>query len=131
MMTTPLRPTLKVLSKELIDKIIAEAIELLETTGVMIEGRGILELLQKLGVRTDPSRGRAFLKEEMVQNCLKSAPSTVKLYDREGELSATLEADNVYFNPGSAALYILDYLSGRMRKPVTTDLVRLTKLTDS
>jgi len=130
-MTPTLRPKLKVLSDELIDRIVAEAIELLETTGVMIEGKKTLELLQGLGVRTDLPRGRAFFNEEMVHNSLKLAPSTIRLYDREGNLSATLEGDNVYFNPGSAALDILDYPSGKMRKPVTTDLVRLAKLTDS
>ena len=130
-MNPHLRPILKVLSDELIDKIIAEAIELLETTGVMIEGEKILEFLQELGVQTDPSRERAFFKEEMVHNSLKSAPSSIKLYDREGNLIATLEGDHVYFNPGSAALDILDYSSGKMRKPQTTDLIKLARLTDS
>ena len=130
-MNASLRPQLKILTDELIDKIIDEAIELLGTTGIMIEGKKILKFLQGLEVRTDPSRGRAFMQREMVHKSLRSAPSTIELYDREGELTAALEGDNVYFNPGSAALYILDHSSKEMRKPVTSDLVRLTRLTDS
>lgn len=42
-----------------------------------------------------------------------------------------LEEDNIHFDPGSAALTILDWKTQRQRKPITQDLINLSRLTDS
>jgi trimethylamine--corrinoid protein Co-methyltransferase len=55
----------------------------------------------------------------------------VSLFDRRGRHALRLEGRNVHFDPGSAALKILDSETGRARPPVTADLVAFSRLTDS
>ncbi|MGB8953279.1 MAG: trimethylamine methyltransferase family protein [Candidatus Aminicenantales bacterium] len=126
-----LRPRLELLSRELIDKIIKESFWILEKQGVFIENQEALTLLEAAGVKTDRAAQRVFISEKLVQDTLASAPSSLKMYDRSGEKEFFIGANEVHFNPGSAAVTILDHKTQSEQKPVTRDLVRFARLTDS
>lgn len=59
------------------------------------------------------------------------ASSKISLYDRNGKLVIALEGNNLIFNPGSAAINIIDIKSGEIRKPNTKDLIQFVRLTDA
>jgi len=130
-MNPPLRPTLEFLPPPLVERVVAEALEVLATVGVFVEHAGALALLGDAGARVDAARQRAFLPEDLVWRCVRSAPSAILLWDREGTTALRLEGWNVHFNPGSAALRILDSETGAARPPVTADLVQFARLTDA
>jgi len=123
-----MRPTVKFLTRDLIEKIIGEAKTLLAELGVEIHNPPVLKLLADHGCRLDIDKQRAFVPEAVVDRALKTAPKAFKLYDVNGLPTHDLQGDNVHFTPGSAALNVLDYETGRIRRPVTADYVRYAKL---
>jgi len=63
-----------------------------------------------------------------VEEALESAPSSITLYDRDGNPHATLEGDKVHFIPCSSALRILDRRTGEIRNPESIDYVEYVKV---
>jgi len=125
-----MRPKIKLLSDNLIEKIIDEALTILEKIGVKVENKEGIKLLENSGARVDKSSQRVFMSRNLVEESLKLAPSEIKIFDRMGEKSFLIGGDNVHFDPGSAALNIFDYEIGEQRKPVTSDLINFSRLTD-
>ncbi|MBZ5668187.1 MAG: trimethylamine methyltransferase family protein [Acidobacteriia bacterium] len=123
-----MRPTLRLLQDELIDKIIAEARDLLCTLGVEIHNRPILSLLADHGAKVDGTAWNARLAENLIDKALHTVPRTFKLYDVLGDETHDFRGNNVYFTPGSTALNILDSRTGEMRRPTTADYIRYVKL---
>ena len=123
------RPKLNMLSKTFIEQIISEALDVLKKTGVLVENEEAQRLLNEAGCEIQDQTVR--IKEELVHNALKTVPHVIKMYTRGGELAMNLEKDEIHFDPGSAALTILDPKTGEERDPVTADLVRFVTLTDA
>ncbi len=75
--------------------------------------------------------GRFLASEDAVRVALATVPPRVVVYDRDGKPALDLGGDAVHFDPGSAALHILDPGSGRRRPPLTQDLVHLAWVTEA
>ncbi|MHA1197815.1 MAG: trimethylamine methyltransferase family protein [Candidatus Heimdallarchaeaceae archaeon] len=125
-----MRPVIKILEEELKDKVVVEAIEILEEIGFFVENNEAIEILQTEGIDIDLEERRAKLPPDLVKKALKSAPSSIPLYDREGDLVTKLEGDNICFDPGSAALNVLDPETNEIRSAITKDFVDFTKVVD-
>ena len=117
--------------KETRERIVAEAIEILEKIGVFVENDEAIELLAGAGARVDKEQGRVSIPGTLVEKALETAPSRILVYDRGGEPVMDLGGDRIHFNPGSAALRIYDHGKGKARTPVTADLVRFASLIDA
>ena len=125
------RPKVELLSRSFIEKIIGEAFLLLERHGVFVENAEARSLFKEAGMPVDETNLRVLINQKLVEDSLASAPLTVKLYDRAGKKEFVVGHDNVHFNPGSAAVKILDHSTEQERKPETADLIRLARLTES
>ncbi|MCW5978598.1 MAG: trimethylamine methyltransferase family protein [Bryobacteraceae bacterium] len=123
-----MRPTLRLLEDELIDRIVAEARAVLATLGVEIHNAWALRLLADHGARVDEPNRRAYLTGAIIDKALAAAPCSFKLFDVLGNETHDFGGDNVYFTPGSAAINILDPETGNMRLPATEDYVRYVKV---
>ncbi|MEM3564126.1 MAG: trimethylamine methyltransferase family protein [Candidatus Jordarchaeaceae archaeon] len=126
--TTAQRPTISLLQEETIKEIISSALRILEDPGIEIDNSEVLNILKQNGVMVDLEKKRAKLPEDLVKKCVKSAPKEVKLYSRDGKHFLLLKGNNVHFDPGSAAINILD--DGVIRKPVSSDLEKFVRLAD-
>jgi trimethylamine--corrinoid protein Co-methyltransferase len=124
-----MRPTLRLLKDELIDKIIAEARDLLCTLGVEIHNQSVLSLLGDQGAKVEAAAWTARLREDLIDKALNTVPHTFKLYDVLGSETHDFRGDSVYFTPGSTALNLLDGRTAEMRRPTTADYIRCVKLT--
>jgi trimethylamine--corrinoid protein Co-methyltransferase len=124
-----MRPTLRLLEDELIDRIIAEAREVVCKLGLEIHNKNILSLLAEHGAEVDERRSNARFTEDLINQALRTVPRSFKLYDALGNETHDFQGDNVYFTPGSTALNILDSQSRELRRPSTPDYVRYVKLT--
>ena len=124
-----MRPALRLLSNELIDRIVAEAREVLSKLGVEIHNQRVLEMLADHGAEADFESRRVRLSPDIVDNALKTVPGSFQLFDVLGNQTHDFAGDNVYFTPGSAAINILDGATGQMRRPTTADYIRYVKLT--
>jgi len=123
------RPRLDMLAQSFIEQIISEAMDVLKKTGVLVENEEAVRLLKEAGC--DSKGQTVFIKEPIVHQALKTVPHSIHLYNRDGLLAMQLEGDHNHFDPGSAALTILDPKTGKERDPITQDLVRFATLTDA
>lgn len=123
-----MRPTLRFLEDALIDRILDEARSLLAELGVEVHNPGLLALLGDHGARIDASSQRAHLPGPLIDRALASAPGAFALFDVTGRQTHDLGGDRVHFTPGSAAIHVLDSVTGLARKPDTADYVRYVRL---
>lgn len=126
-----LQPRIRWFKKATRARIFDEALVILERIGVFVENDEALQLLDGAGAWIDAAKGRVLIPPHLVIRALATAPGRIKIYNRNGEEVMDLGGDQVHFNPGSAALRILDYEQGRARTPVTRDLVSFARLTDA
>jgi len=122
------RPSLRFLDDNLIERILTEAREILEQLGVEIHNPEILDLLADHGATVDRATSRAHLPTVLVDRAVETAPASFALYDALGRPSHELGGDGVCFTPGSAAINFLDHQTGQRRRPDTNDYVRYAKL---
>ena len=123
-----MRPTLRFLDDQLITKIVDEARGLLKTLGVTIHNPALLAVLGDHGAEIDASADHVKLNDHIIDQALKTAPSSFQLFDVLGSQTHDFSGDNVHFVPGSAAINIHDVTTGEIRRPTTADYVRYTKL---
>jgi len=122
------RPTVRFLSDQLIEQIIAEARQLLCKLGVEIHNDTVLALLGDHSARIDNSTQRAYFTPDIIDRSLQAAPDSFRLYDSLGNEAVDLSDMNVNFTPGSSAINILDHESQHSRRPTSKDYVKYTKL---
>lgn len=125
------RPTLQLISRDEVERIHVASMKLLEEVGVIIHNERALKLLDNGGVEVDFNKKIARIPQHLVKEALVKAPSTIRLYSRNGKHDRILEGGKVTYNPGSAALFFLDSKTGELRRPLSRDLADLVRLTDA
>lgn len=128
-MITAIRPKLALLDSNFIEKIIDEAYVILEKTGVFVENQEALTLFQEAGMQVARDTQRVFITPALIDSSLASTPSEIYLYDRSGEKKFLVGRDEIHFDPGSAAVTLLDHQTGKQRRAETADLVQFASLT--
>ncbi len=125
-----MRPTLNILSEEMIVRILDEAMRILAETGMEIRGARMRERMLGYGLKTDAGGERFLFPREVVERAIETAPSSFTLFDRDGQPHAELGGYNVNFVPGSSGLKILDHRSGETRLANSADFVEYVRLAD-
>ncbi|HEX9638007.1 MAG TPA: trimethylamine methyltransferase family protein [Acidobacteriota bacterium] len=123
-------PRVKLLDRAMITRIIDEAFEILAKVGDMIENEEALELLGDHGAQVDLAAQRAHIPRDLVERALKSAPKQFKLWDLTGKQAVTVGGDHVLYDPGSAALNVLESDTLQVRRAVGRDYARLARLVE-
>lgn len=123
-----MRPVVRFLSDELIERIIGEAREVLFKLGVEIHNKNILSMMQEHGAKVDIDRYHVQFGDDIIDRTLETVPHSFKLYDTLGNETHNFSCNNVYFTPGSTALNVLDYDTKKIRKPKTEDYIRYAKV---
>ncbi len=122
---------LKVLTEDLLLQVFDEALALLADPGVRVHHKGALDLLENGGARINREMMVASLPEDLIRAALVTAPQEFHLYNLEGEPVVHYGGDLVHFDPGSAAVTILDSRTGKQRQPVTRDFINFVKLVET
>lgn len=125
-----IRPTLRMLSNEQIERIHIASLKILEEVGVAIQSDIALRILAQAGAEVNNDKKIARIPQHLVKEALGKVPSTIKLYSRDGKNNLQLEGDQVHYNPGSAAYYLLDSQTGDVRRPKSKDLADFARLVD-
>jgi trimethylamine:corrinoid methyltransferase-like protein len=123
-----MRPTLHFLTTDLADQIIEEARDLLCTLGMEIHNTQAAGLLADHGADTGQPDGRVRFTADLIDKALATAPSSFALYNSQGQQTHDLGCDRVHFAPGSSAINFLDPDTHTMRRPLTRDYVRYTRV---
>ncbi|MBF8293138.1 MAG: putative trimethylamine methyltransferase [Steroidobacteraceae bacterium] len=125
-----MRPTLNILSDELIGRILTEAKRIMAEVGMEICGPKLRQRLLDHGLKTDESGDRVLLPADVIDRAIASAPKSFTLYDRDGRPHAEIGGYNVHYVPGSSGLKIMDHRSGETRLANSTDFVEYARLCD-
>jgi trimethylamine--corrinoid protein Co-methyltransferase len=124
------RPKLSLLRNEDVERIISSASDLLATVGVKIRHAEALQILSDHGASVDFSTQVAMMPLDLVEKCLKTAPSSLEFYNFEGDETVRLEGDTVNFVLDSAPVYLLDSETKKIRSAKTKDMVEIIRLVD-
>lgn len=118
----------KILDDATVDMVIDEAIRLLENPGFQVPSDAVGRILKDAGAREGARPDLVSIPRTLVETSLKSAPSSFSLYDADGVERVTYGTGTVHFNPGSAAVRIMEADGKTHREPVIPDLVKLARL---
>jgi len=124
----PLRPTLRLLSADLVGRILDEAYELLRDPGVRVQDAEALGLLVDAGAR--PAGEIVRIPTSLVEGALATVPAAFDLFDRSGAPAVRYGAGVVQFDPGSSGVNVLDPVTGDHRPSQADDLVRLVRVAE-
>jgi len=125
-----MRPQFKILSDDLVQTILDEAHALLLDPGVRVHNQEALDLLAERGAQVDFESQIVSIPEEIVQEALASAPAAFDLYNFDGRAAVHYGGDAVQFDPGSAAINLLDHETQEQRPPLTEDFVQFVQLVE-
>lgn len=125
-----MRPTLNVISEDLISRIVDEAKKIMAETGMDIRGQSLRSRLLEYGLKVDASSNRVLFPADIVERAIASTPESFTLYDRDGEPHAEVGGNHVNFVPGSSGLTILDHRTGQARLSDSKDFVEYIRLAD-
>jgi len=126
-----MRPKLNLLSDDLVKQIIDEGFALLMNPGVRVHNDEALSLLADAGAEVDRKSKIAKIPEKVARKALETSPSEFYLYNLDGEKVVHYGGDSVQFDPGSAAITILDSETKQQRRAVTEDFVKFVKLVET
>ncbi len=116
------------LTKENLEDIHSNTLQLLQDTGVSVLNDETKEILDSAGCTI--SGDIVKIPESLVEDSLRTTPSTFNLFSREGKQSITIGQENVLINPGSSAVYFKDRESREIRKGTSRDLVELVHVVE-
>ncbi len=124
-----MRPRFELLERELVERIVDEALQLLRRPGIKVEEPEAIQLLVGAGAEADGDRVR--IPEAMVRRALDSAPAAFDLFDRSGNPAVRYGQGAVHFDPGSSGVAVLDPDTLETRQSQAADLARLTRVADA
>ena len=123
-----MQPSLQILEAALVERILAEAFELLWERGVTIGVAEAADLLAANSARVQD--GVAHIPESLARQALASVPREFSLYNRAGKPVVTYGGNRVHFDPGSSCVHVLDAETLEHRISESQDLVRLVQIAD-
>ncbi len=124
-----MRPSLSVLEPDQIGRIVEEAKRVLATHGMEVRGGALRQRLVDAGLPQRPD-GRILFPRAVVEEAIRVAPRSFKLFDRDGRERADIGDDRVHFIPGSSGLKVLDHRTGEARLAQSRDFAEYIRLGD-
>ena len=122
-------PTFRALSDSQIGRIHHATLHVLERTGVRLTHPAARELLHDAGAYIDGDMVR--IPAHLVEAAIRSAPSTITLYDRHGRPALHLEDHRSYYGAVFCSPWMLDPYSRRLRPFVADDHRLLVLMADA
>ncbi|MDR1948494.1 MAG: trimethylamine methyltransferase family protein, partial [Spirochaetaceae bacterium] len=116
-------------SPEQLRDIHAGVLEILEDVGCDLHHDGAIKLLKDAGAFV--SGNRVYLPSALVEQALKTAPSRIMLYNRDGLPAMDLHGRNAYFGTGSDCIYLVDSFTGLRRRFTEKDMIDAVRLSDA
>ena len=125
------RPQISMLTESDVKLIHESSLEILEKTGVMYDNKTALDLLESHGQKVDRDNGIAWIKPEIVEKCIKTAPRHFTLASRDGVNDAVIDGEQMHHMTTGQASFTLDYETGEQRASTLHDLTLSTLLADA
>jgi trimethylamine---corrinoid protein Co-methyltransferase len=121
---------LQVFSDADLDDIHRATLEVLERTGVFVESDEALDVLDDGGCRVDRDTRIVKIPPHIVEDAIRSSPSSVRLCGRVPENDIVLEGGRVGFTNFSAGIMVQDPRTDEYRESTVQDVADLARMTD-
>ena len=105
------------------------SLEILERTGVLLYYQPAIDLLKRAGCAVNENRVQ--IPAHLAEWALRTAPSRITLYDRQGSPAMRLADRISSYGTGSDCLNILDHRTGERRKALLQDVVDGIRVADA
>ncbi len=125
-----MRPQINFLDISLIENIIYEAYILLKKIGIEVHNQKVVDLLLAEGAAFSQDKKRIKIPSQIIDRSISSVPVSFNLYNSDGEETHSFKDNNIYFTPGSTAINVLDYETGKIVSPTTKDYIEHVKIVD-
>ncbi len=125
---------MEVLAKDEVELIHSSTLELLETTGIMVDSPEARALLKENGAIVDDNSKNIWVKfpEELVKEQLKHVPDSFTLWGADGSFSFTVDTKTTQFATVGTPVKIYDPESKRgVRKTIMEDTIKQIRIVDS
>jgi len=119
----------RLLSEDQRGQIYAAACEILARTGSDVHSEEARQLLEKGGCWVDGLRVR--IPVGLSEWAVRTAPSMILMYDRNGNKAMALGGHNTYYGPGPTNTYQVDPQTEERRKPTLQDKQDVAKVCDA
>jgi len=122
-------PAYRVLTRDQIKHIHCATLELLETIGVKVMHPEALDMMADAGCRIK-SDNVVQIPNWLVEDCIRSAPSRITIYNRLGQDAMLLEGNKTYFGMGTDLIKTYDLASGKLRESRLSDVANAARVAD-
>ena len=122
-------PQYRLLPDDQIKEIHRASLEILETIGIRVFHKEGVELLRNAGCQVN-QENIVLIPNWLVEECIRSAPSCVIIYNRQGEEAMRLEGRNIYFGLGTDLIRTYDLRTSKARPSSLQDVVNAAKVGD-
>ncbi|MEM0948917.1 MAG: trimethylamine methyltransferase family protein [Pseudomonadota bacterium] len=114
-----------------VDRIIAAALDLLETLGMGEVPDRLKADLIAAGATEDTATDRVVFPKSLTRTAIENASKEFPLYGRDQARTIDVGGDRVWFGTGGAAVQALDLYTGEYRPSTLADLHAFTRLQDA
>jgi len=122
-------PSYRLLTEDQIEEIHRASLEVLETAGVRVSHEEAVQLLSEAGCRVKEDNVVQF-PGWLVEECIRSAPSRVTMYNQQGKEAMRLEGRNIHFGLGTDLISTYDVKTGETRPSRLEDVCNAATVAD-
>lgn len=123
-------PKLTLFTEEQIKTIYDAVIEVLENQGSIVSHEESKRLLLDAGATETPDGKKILIPRELVEKAIETAPSAIKLYERDGKEAMDMSGNKAYLATTCDAIDMIDPYTGERRKFVSDDWYVVSKIVD-
>lgn len=110
-------------------EILEGVFSVLEKTGCLIRSSKAKQLLEEAGCKADGEN--VLIPRDLIIEAIKSTPSELSIYDRNGSLALDLADGNMHFGPAISTVFVRDVKTGEKRRGTRADAVNAALLCDA
>ena len=122
-------PQYRLLTEDQIKEMHLATLEVLETVGVKVLANEAVQLLRNADCRVKEDN-IVQIPNRLVEECIRSAPSCITIYNRKGDEAMHLEGNKVHFGLGTDLLQTVDLRTGELRESCLQDVVNAARTAD-
>ena len=123
---------LKILTTEEVKMIYEASLKILEQTGMLVDHKESLDILDGAGAKVDKNTRRVKFPVDLIESRLKLIPKSVTYHGRTSEYDATLSLDSdIYARVPGGAINYVDVRTGEYRRARIADWREFLKLVDA
>jgi len=121
---------LNLMTDDELNEIHLATLEILQNTGVFVENEGALEVYHGAGCKVDAKNKVVKIPHYIVEDAIRTAPSTFMAYGRIPESDVALEDNRVTFTNYGEGIVFVDPETGEHRDTTKADIEKASRLID-